>query len=104
MIDGLKQRVVATSKLRRYEVRTDQYVQNIMFQTNQGKLFERLEKENRSNDIRPGTLKCVRFWSGDQPVTHNDDAKWLKKVERQLRGSAKQENITITTDKLRKQL
>ena len=74
-----------------------------MLQTNQGKLFERLEKENRSNDITPETLKCVRFWSGDQPVTH-DDAKWLKKVERQLRGSAKQENITITTDKLRKQL
>ena len=28
----------------------------------------------------------------------------VKKVERQLRGTAKQENITITTDKLKKQL
>ena len=55
VIEELKQRVVATSsKLRRYEARTEQYVQNRMFQTNQAKLFERLEKENRNNDIRPG--------------------------------------------------
>ena len=40
----------------------------------------------------------------NQPVTHNDEAKQLKKVEKQLRGAAKQENITITTDKFKKQL
>ena len=56
MIEELKQRVVATSsKLRRYEVRTEQYVQNTMFQINQVNFFERLQKENRSNDIRPGS-------------------------------------------------
>ena len=59
MIEELKQRVVATSsKLRRYEVRTEQYVQNTMFQINQ------VQKENRSNDIRPGSQESVRFWSG----------------------------------------
>ena len=65
MIEELKQRVVATSsKLRRYEVRTEQYVQNTMFQINQVNFFERLQKENRSNDIRPGSQESVRFWSG----------------------------------------
>ena len=106
MIEELKQRIVATSsKLRKYEARTEQYVQNRMFQTNQAKLFERLEKENGSNDIRPGNQESVRFWSEiwDQSITHNDEAKWLKKVERKLRGTAKLENITITTDKLKKQ-
>ena len=55
-----------------------------MFQTNQAKLFERLEKDNRINDIRPESQESVRFWSRiwDQPVTHNDETKWLKKVER----------------------
>ena len=44
MIEELKQRVVATSsKLRRYEARTEQYVQNRIFQTNQAKFFERSE-------------------------------------------------------------
>ena len=58
------------------------------------KLFERLEKKNRSSDIRRGTQESVRFLSGiwDQPVTHIDETKWLKKVERQLRETAKQEN------------
>ena len=89
----MMQRVVPTSpKLRRYKARTEQYVQKRMFQTNQAKLFERLEKEKRSNDIRPGSQESIRFWSRiwDQPVTHNDEAKWSKKVERQLRGTTKQ--------------
>ena len=107
VIEELKQRLVTTSStLNRHEARAEPYVQNKMFQTNQVKLFERLEKENTSNDVRPGTQKSVRFWSRIwvQPVTHNDEVKWLKKVERQLRGTTKQENITITTDKLKKQL
>ena len=50
--EELKQRIVATSsKLRKYEARAEQHVQRRMFQTNQGKLFERLEKGNRS---KPG--------------------------------------------------
>ena len=54
MIMELKKRVVATSsKLRSYETRTEQYVQNRIFQTNQEKLSEILTKENRSNDLQP---------------------------------------------------
>ena len=50
----LNNRLVATSsKLRRYETRTEQYVQNRILQTNQTKLSERLTKENRSNDLQP---------------------------------------------------
>ena len=62
MIKELKQSVVATSsELKRYEARWEQYVQNRMFQTNQAKLFERLEKENTSNDKRLGSQESVRF-------------------------------------------
>ena len=69
-------------------------------------MFERLEKENRSNDIRSGSHESVRFWSRIwyQPVIHNGEEKWLKKVERQLRGTVKQRNIAINSDKLKKQL
>ena len=81
MIDELKQRLAGTSsKLRRYEARTEQYIQGRMFQTNQAKL--EMEMENRSNDIRLGSQESLRFWSGiwDEPVIHNDAVKWLKKV------------------------
>ena len=109
MIEELKQREMATlcCKLRRYdEARTEQYVRNKIFQTNKVKLFERLEKDNRRNDIRSEGEESVRFLSRilGQPVTHKDEAKWLKEVERQPRGTAKQESITVTTDKLKKQL
>lgn len=44
VMEELKQRAVATSaKLTRYEARTEQYLQKRMFQTNQAKLFKRLE-------------------------------------------------------------
>ena len=88
MIDELKQRLAGTSsKLRRYEARTEQYIQGRMFQTNQAKL--EMEMENRSNDIRLGSQESLRFWSGiwDQTVIHNDAAKWLKKLETNNRNS-----------------
>ena len=70
VIEELKQRVLATSeKLKRYENRAEQFVQNIMFQANQRRLFERLEKVDRSNDLRPDSEESKRFWSEiwDQP-------------------------------------
>lgn len=107
MIEELKQREMATPccKLRRYEARIEQYVRNKMFQTNKVKLLERLEKDNRRNDLRSEGQESVRFLSRilGYPVTHNGEAKWLKEVERQPRGKAKQESITVNTDKLKKQ-
>lgn len=71
VIGKLNKRVVAVSdKLARYQAKTEQCVQNIMFLTNQSILLERLEKENRSYDLRPRNQKVVNFWSGkwDLPV------------------------------------
>ena len=62
-----------------------------MFQTNQGKLSERMEKENRSNDIRPGSQEGLRYCSGiwNQSVRHNNKTQWLKKARTHLRGAKK---------------
>ena len=45
-----------------------------MFQVIQKKLFERLEKKNRSNDIRPRSHESLKFWRRiwDQPVRYNN--------------------------------
>lgn len=60
----------SSDKLARYQAKTEQCVQNRMFLTNQLILLERLEKENRSYDLRPRNQKVVNFWSGiwDLPV------------------------------------
>lgn len=56
MIEELKHIIVATSaKLTRYEARIVTHVRNRMFLTKQTKLLERLEKENKSIAIRPGS-------------------------------------------------
>ena len=85
-------RSVKITLIRTSSKQKQQYVKNRMFQTNQAKLLERLEKKNRSNNIRSRRQEIVRFWSGtwDQPVKKNDEAKLLKKVERQLREKTKQ--------------
>ena len=74
VVEKLKQRIVATSvTLKISEARTEQYIQNRKFQTNQTRFFQMLEKEDRSNNVRPGS----EFWSGiwDQPVTRNNNAQ-----------------------------
>ena len=35
-----------------------------MFLKNHAKVFERLGKEIRSNNIKPGSQESVKFWSG----------------------------------------
>ena len=47
------------------------------------------------------------FWSGgiwDDPVTHNASAEWLKDVQNEMNGVGKQENIVLSTEKLKLQL
>ena len=63
MTEEQKQRVVSTwIKLTRYKARTEQFPE-CFGQTEQICLKD-LEKENRSNDIKPGSRDCVTFWSG----------------------------------------
>ena len=47
----------------------------------------------------------MKIWSGiwDQPGRHNNKAQWLKEVETRLRGAKKEGNITVPTEKLKKQ-
>ena len=65
------------------------------------------EKKNRSTDIRPERQESVEFLSRiwDQPVRHNNKVKCLKRLETErLRRAKKQENITKTSENLKKQL
>ena len=63
-MEELKQRIKAkTAKIRKYEERSKQFMQNRLFQTNQKRLFEKLEGIERRNDVRPDAEDSITFWS-----------------------------------------
>ena len=109
IIEELKQRITANAaKLKRYDARIEQFQQNRLFELNQKKLFERLEEKSREDETDPTPNKedAVRFWGSiwDNPVSHDPDASWLKDVEKELESNRRQNDITITKEKVKKQL
>ena len=66
MVEELKQRIKAkTAKIKKYEERSNQFLQNRLFQTNQKRLFEKLEGIERRNGVGPdagGGRYCVLEW------------------------------------------
>ena len=107
MIEELKQRVVAkAAKVKRYEGRVEQYRQNRMFQSNQKRLFERLENKERSDEVRPEAQESKKFWSDiwDNAASHNEQAKWLKDIETDLINVKRQHEIIINLSMVRRQL
>ena len=104
LIEELKQRITANAmKLKRYEARTEQFIQNRLFETNQKKLFQRLEKNECSEQAMPDKKEATEFWNGiwNKPVEHNEKADWLKQVEEEFTSDRKQPNLRITKDKLK---
>ena len=106
MTEEQKQRVVSTwIKLTRYKARTEQFPE-CFGQTEQICLKD-LEKENRSNDIKPGSRDCVTFWSGiwvELVSQNNKTEQWLKKElvsDTSNKPKKKQENTTIPTENLK---
>ena len=51
----------------------------------------------------PDPKGSTEFWSKlwSEPVEHNRDSEWLKKVKEKLRDTPKQENIIITGKELK---
>ena len=59
-----------------------------------------------SETVSPDAEQSKEFWSGiwDDPVTHSASAEWLKNVQNEMSGVGKQQNIVLSTDKLKLQL
>ena len=107
VIEELQQRIVALAAgMGRYTNRVKQYRQNKLFETNQRRLYQELNGENMSETVAPDAEKSKEFWSGiwDDSVTHNASAEWLKDVQNEMCGVGKQQNIVLSTDKLKLQL
>ena len=77
-----------------------------MFETNQKRLFEEIEGIERNDDFIPDAEESRELYNGiwGKSVKHNDNAEWLKQLERDLNNVEKQDNVKITAASLKKQL
>ena len=106
-VEELKQRIkTKTTKIKKYEERNNQYIQNRLFQTNQKLLFEKIEGIERNNDIRPNALESKAFWSNiwSKDVEYNNEASWIKEIEQHVESVRKQADIKVTLHSLQLQL
>ena len=105
VVEELKQRLTAqAAKLKRYEDTQNQYCQDRMFETNQKRLFEEMEGIERNNDFIPDAEESRELWNGIwvKRVKHNENAEWLKQLERDLNYVEKQDNVKITAVSVKK--
>ena len=99
------EKVAVRAKLERYDNRTEKYRQNRLFESNQKRLFNKLERTQRKSVI-PDAEASRRFWSDirDQAVTHRENTDWLKKVENELGELTVQDDIHSEIKEARKQI
>ena len=104
VIEELEQRIVALgARMERYTNRVKQDRQNKLLETNQRRLYQELNGENISETVAPDAEQGKEFWSGiwDNPVTHNASVELLKDIQNEMSGLGKQQNIVLSTDKLK---
>ena len=108
VIEILTERIKATSaKIQRFRDRNEGYILNQTFQTHQKRVYSKLrESSNHQEQEIPDAKATKEFWENiwSNPATHNKNSKWLEELKREKDGKEKQENITITLEKVRKQL
>ncbi|CAG4960942.1 unnamed protein product [Parnassius apollo] len=100
-IDDLKQRIAAWGKrIRRYTERSTRFNQNRLFQSDQKRLYESLERPMVSGTGPvPNQADTVAFWRSlwSEPVNHNE-GPWTEVVASQCAGITPMDPVTITPD------
>ncbi|CAG5043322.1 unnamed protein product [Parnassius apollo] len=100
-IDDLKQRIAAWGKrIRRYTERSTRFNQNRLFQSDQKRLYESLERRMVSETgPAPNQADTVAFWRGlwSEPVNHSE-GPWTEVVASQCAGITPMDPVIITPD------
>ncbi|CAG4954328.1 unnamed protein product [Parnassius apollo] len=101
-IDDLKQRIAAWGKrIRRYTERSTQFNQNRLFQSDQKRLYESLERPmvSGTGQATPNQADTVAFWRGlwSEPVNHSE-GPWTEVVASQCASITPMDPVIITPD------
>jgi hypothetical protein len=80
LIEELKQKVSAKTRLFRYRKRQNQYYQNKLFRTDCKKFYNRLRQTYPNVNNAPGKKEVENFWREihGKKVQHNGEAGWIK--------------------------
>ena len=76
-----------------------------MFQDNQRRFYDELDKEGSQNKTIPDAEESKKFW-GDiwgKEVTHNGNAEWIEIVDKDM-NVRQQEDVKITREKIKKRI
>ena len=75
-----------------------------MFRNDQRQFYKELDgKMNRQTEVpdpKGPTEFWIKLWS--EPLEHNRDSEWLKKVKAKLRDTPKQKNVIFTVKELKR--
>ena len=107
VIEELKQRVKAkAAKIKKYEERNNQFLQNRLFQTKRKILFEKIDGKEGNCEIKLDADESKTFWSSIWAIEkkHNEDAEWLKDREESYGNIPQQESFQIDQERIKKQL
>ncbi|CAG5001075.1 unnamed protein product [Parnassius apollo] len=100
-IDDLNQRIAAWGKrIQRYTERSTRFNQNRLFQSDQKRLYESLERPMASGTgPAPNQADTVTFWRGlwSEPVNHSEGS-WTEVVASQCASITPMDPIIITPD------
>ncbi|CAG4985340.1 unnamed protein product [Parnassius apollo] len=100
-VDDLKQRIAAWGKrIRRYTERSTRFNQNRLFQSDQKRLYESLERPMVSGTgPAPNQADTVAFWRGlwSEPVNHSE-GPWTEVVASQCADITPMDPVIITPD------
>ena len=94
--------------MKRYEERTEQFRQKMIFELDQKDICAELNRNGiKSNDV-PNAEECTKFWGDIWGVTkeHKREAKWVKDLKRErerVNDERPQERVSISVEKKRKQ-
>ena len=104
MIEDMK--LVKSAKIRRYQQRIEQFIQNRIFNFVQKMIYAEFNGDGvRSSDV-PNAEESKRFRGDLWGVRkgHNQEAEWLKDIENELGNDKhRQERVVISVEKVTKQ-
>ena len=102
----LKQEIAALKlKIARYTTRCEFYRQNKLFETNQKRFYDQLDKkETKEPDKKPNKKKVLDFWSKiwGRTKQHNRDTDWISELREKNSDNQKQNRLIITTSMIKK--
>ena len=102
-LEEIYQKVLAKDeRLKRYRQRVKQYRQNRTFQNNERKFYQQLEGYDNNTYQQPDAKETQRFWTKIwQRKKHNEKAKWISHMARELEELEESPKAEIHTDLLK---